>query len=63
MNGYFGDYVKYKHLLFSENLDAGNSSVNGQKGCRLQYEDDNPFYRIIFDDFYGILLEESENML
>ncbi len=27
MNGYFGDYVKYKHLLFAENLDAGNSSA------------------------------------
>ncbi len=27
MNGYFGDYVKYKHLLFSENQDAGNSSA------------------------------------
>lgn len=27
MNGYFGDYVKYKHLLFGENLDAGNSSA------------------------------------
>lgn len=27
MNEYFGDYVKYKKLLFSENQDAGNSSA------------------------------------
>ncbi len=27
MNEYFGAYVKYKHLLFSENQDAGNSSA------------------------------------